>query len=66
MALCAISMGRKKGRDYTTKKYTAVYDKEHKQLVDNFKGVVFTFVPDKGLLLMGSAGVPQGRIINNL
>lgn len=46
--------GREKGRDHKTKKFTAVYDKEHKQLVDNFKGMVFTLVPEKGLLLQGS------------
>jgi hypothetical protein len=46
--------GKEKGRDYKTQKFTAVYDKEHKQLVDNFKGMVFTVVPEKGLLLQGS------------
>lgn len=47
--------GEEKGRDYTTQKYTTVYDKEHKQLIDDFKGVIFTFMPDKNVLLMGSA-----------
>lgn len=47
--------GKEIGPDYTTKKYTGVYDREHKQLVDNFKGIIFTFAPEKGILMMGSA-----------
>lgn len=47
--------GKEIGPGYTTKKYTGVYDKEHKRLLDNFKGMTFTFVPEKNILLMGSA-----------
>lgn len=47
--------GKAKGRDYDQKKFTGIYDKEHKQITDNSKGVVFTFAPDKGILLMGSS-----------
>lgn len=46
--------GEEKGPGYKTEKYTGVYDKEHKQLHDNFKGMVFTFVPDENVLLMGN------------
>ena len=47
--------GKEKGRDYDEKKFAGVYDKEHKQITDNSKGMVFTFAPDKGILLMGSS-----------
>ncbi len=47
--------GQEKGRDHKTENYTGVYDRERKQLHDDFKGKVFTFVPDKNILLMGSS-----------
>lgn len=47
--------GQEKGKGHTTKKFVTQYDRDKQQLVDQFKGVVFTLIPEKGIILMGSA-----------
>ncbi len=46
--------GQEAGRDHKTDKFTAAYNKEHKQLHDSQKGQTFTYVPDKKVLLWGN------------
>ena len=36
-----------------TEKFTAVYDKEHRQLLEQQRGKIFSFLPEKGMLLTG-------------